>query len=82
VPADASDHRTGDDFERAYMAMPGPKYAWFNFRLRMAAAAVYDPTGEPAVAHLFNAFRVDDESLATLLGDAVDPTLASFARTF
>lgn len=55
---------------------------WFQFRLQMAAAAVYGSAGEPAVARLFNAFRLDEETLATLLGDAVDPTLASFARTF
>jgi hypothetical protein len=57
-------------------------YVWFQFRLQMAAAAVYGSAGEPAVARLFNAFRLDEEPLATLLGDAVDPTLASFARTF
>ena len=62
--------------------MPGPNYAWLQFRLHMAAAAVYDSAGEPAVARLFDAFRLDDEQLATLLGSAVDPTLASFARTF
>jgi hypothetical protein len=82
APPDAFAYRTGDDFERVYTAMPGLNYVWLQFRLQMAAAAVYDSAGEPSVAHLFNAFRLDEESLATLLGDAVDPTLASFARTF
>jgi hypothetical protein len=82
APPEAFVYRTGDDFERVYTSMPGPNYAWLQFRLQMAAAALYDSAGEPSVARLFNAFRLDEEALATLLGDAVDPTLASFARTF
>jgi hypothetical protein len=82
APPEAFDYRTADDFERVYTSMPGPNYVWLQFRLQMAAAAVYDSAGEPSVARLFNAFRLDEEALATLLGDAVDPTLASFARTF
>jgi hypothetical protein len=82
APQEAFAYRTGDDFERVYSAMPGPNYAWFQFRLQMVAATLYESAGEPSVARLFNAFRLDDEALATLLGDAVDPTLASFARTF
>jgi hypothetical protein len=79
---EAFDYRTGDDFEREYLAMPGPNYAWFQFRLQMAAAAVYEAAGEPAVARLFNTFRLDKDALATLLGGAVDPALASVARVF
>jgi hypothetical protein len=79
---EAFEYRTGADFERMYSAMPGPNYVWFQFRPQVAAAEVYRATGEPAVARLFNAFRLDDDRLATLLGDAVDPRLASFARTF
>jgi hypothetical protein len=79
---EAFEYRTGADFERMYSAMPGPNYVWFQFRLQLAAAEVYRATGEPAVARLFNAFRLDDDRLATLLSDTVDPTLASFARTF
>ena len=82
APPEAFAYRTGDDFERVYTAMPGPNYAWFQFRLQMAAAAVYESAGEPSVAQLFNAFRLDEEALTALLGAAVDPTLASFARTF
>jgi hypothetical protein len=82
VPPGVFDYRTGDDFERDYHAMPAPNYAWFQFRLQMAAAAVYEAAGEPAIARLFNAFRLDKDALATRLGDAVDPTLASLARTF
>jgi hypothetical protein len=82
APPEAFEYKTGDDFEQVYSAMPGPNYVWFQFRLQMAAAEVYDSAGEPAVARLFNAFRLDEETLATKLADAVDPTLASFARTF
>jgi hypothetical protein len=82
APPEAFDYRTSHDFERAYTAMPGPKYAWFQFRLQLAAAAVYDSAGELAIARLFNTFLLDDEELATQLGDSIDPTLATFARTF
>ncbi len=81
APPEAFDYRTGDDFERVYGAMPGRNYAWFQLRLQVAAAAVYDSAGEPAVARLLNVFRLDHERLATLL-ESADPTLASFARTF
>ena len=76
------DYRTGDDFEREYLAMSGPNYAWFQFRLQMVAASVYEAAGEPAVVRLFNTFRLDKDALTTLLADAVDPTLAAFARVF
>lgn len=82
VPPEAFEYRTGEDLEREYLAMPGPNYAWFQFRLQMAAAAVFESAGEPAIARLFDAFRLDKDALATLLGDAVDPALASFAKTF
>ena len=82
MPAETFEYRTGDDLERVYSAMPGPNYAWFQFRLQMAAAAVYESAGEPSVRRLLDAFRLDDEALATLLSHAIDPTLGSFARTF
>ena len=79
---EAFDYRTSDDFEREYAAMSGPNYSWFQFRLQIAAAAVFGAAGEPAVTRLFNAFRLDNDALAALLDEAVDPTLGSVARVF
>jgi len=77
---EAWEYRTWDDFERAYLAMPGPNYVWFQFRLQLLAADLYDHGGEATIRRLFDAFRLDDEALATLLREQVDPALADFAR--
>jgi hypothetical protein len=82
APPEAFEYRTGDDFEREYLAMSGPNYAWFQFRLQVAAADVYEAGGERSLVKLFDAFRLDRAALAALLDDAVDPTLGSVARVF
>jgi hypothetical protein len=77
---DAFEYRTWADFERAYLAMPGPNYAWFEFRLQLLAADIYERGGEATVRRLFDAFRLDDHSLASILREQVDPALADFAQ--
>lgn len=77
---EAWEYRTWDDFERAYTAMPGPNYVWFEFRLQLLAADLYERGGEDTVRRLFNAFRLDNDSLAAILREDVDPVLADFAQ--
>ena len=74
--AEAWPYRTWADFERVYSSMPGPNYAWFEFRLQLGAADLYARGGEDTVRRLFDAFRLDDESLLDVLRDQVDPGLA------
>ena len=81
MASEAWEYRTWDDFERVYSAMPGPNYVWFQFRLQLLAAALYESGGEDTVRRLFDAFRLDDDSLARLLRERVDPVLAEFALT-
>jgi hypothetical protein len=91
------EHRSRDDFERLYSSLGGPNYAWYQFRLQMAAAELFDSGGEAAVRRLFDAFRVDggtdrdsqgfdesidDATLAARLSAAVDPKLGAFSRAF
>jgi hypothetical protein len=57
----------------------GKTHSWSR---RARAASVYEAAGEPAVVRLFDTFRLDKDALTTLLADAVDPTLAAFARVF
>lgn len=76
------DARTRDDFERQYTSMGGPNYVWFQFRLQLEAAALYDRAGSSAVRRLFDAFRLDDAALAHKLEAEVDPGLAAFSLAF
>ena len=82
APAEAVAYRTRDDFERLYTDVGGPNYAWYQFRLQLEAAALYDRAGSAAIARLFNAFHLDDTALARRLAEAVDPGLAAFSLEF
>jgi hypothetical protein len=91
------EHRSRDAFERSYGSIGGPNYVWYQFRLQVAAAGLFDAIGEDAVRRLFDAFRVeagdsresqgfdasvDDASLAARLSAAVDPRLGEFSLAF
>ncbi len=92
APAEEFDRRTRQQFESDYSAMSAPNYVWYQFRLQMAAAALFESSGEAGVQRLFRAFPIDDESspgndiddeqLAKLLSDRVDPVLGAFALDF
>jgi hypothetical protein len=75
-------YHTRDDFERLYSDVGGPNYVWYQFRLQLEAAALYDRAGEAALVRLFEAFRLDDAALARRLDEAVDPGLAAFSLAF
>ena len=94
---DEFEHRSRDDFERLYSSVGGPNYVWYQFRLQVAAAELYDGIGEVTVRRLFDAFRVaggtnrdsqafdesiDDATLAARLSAAVDPMLGTFSLAF
>jgi hypothetical protein len=91
------EHRSRDDFERLYSSVGGPNYVWYQFRLQVAAAELFDSVGEVAAQRLFDAFRVDgrtdrdsqafdesidDATLAARLSAAVDPKLGAFSLAF
>ena len=91
------EHRSRDEFERLYSSVGGPNYVWYQFRLQVAAAELYDCIGQVAVRRLFDAFRVDggtdrdsqafdesvdDATLARRLSTDVDPTLGAFSLAF
>lgn len=91
------EHRTRDEFERLYTSIGGPNYAWYQFRLQVAAEELIDSVGEVAVRRLFDAFRIedgtdrdsqgfdesiDDSTLAARLSAAVDPKLGAFSLAF
>jgi hypothetical protein len=91
------EHRSRDAFERLYSSVGGPNYVWYQFRLQVAAPALYDAIGEVAVRRLFEAFRIDggtdrdpqafdeaidDDTLAARLSAAVDPMLGTFSLAF
>jgi hypothetical protein len=82
APAENWEYRTGDDFERVYSSMPGPNYVWFEFRLQVEAANLYERGGEASVRRLFDAFRLDEAALEDVLGARVDRGLAAFSREF
>ena len=82
APPETFDYRTRDDFERLYVNVGGPNYVWFQFRLQLEAAALYDRAGSAAVRRLFEAFRLDDATLARKLDAEVDPGLAAFSLAF
>ena len=79
---EAFEYRTRDDFERVYTGVGGPNYVWFQFRLQLEAAELYDRLGSAALVRLFNAFALDDAALARRLDEAVDPGLAAFSLAF
>ena len=91
------EHRSRDAFERFYTSIGGPNYVWYQFRLQVAAAELYESLGEAAVRRLFDAFRVDggtdrdfqgfdesidDGTLAARLSAAVHPSLGAFSLAF
>jgi hypothetical protein len=91
------EHRSRDEFERLYTSVGGPNYVWYQFRLQVAAAELFDTVGEAAVRRLFDAFRIegdtdrdfqefdesiDDATLAARLSAAVDPMLGAFSLAF
>jgi hypothetical protein len=91
------EHRSRDDFERLYGSIDGPNYVWYQFRLQVIAAELFDASGEGAVRQLFDAFRVepgterdpqafdesvDDEVLAARLSATVDSKLGAFSLSF
>jgi hypothetical protein len=82
APPEAFAYHSRDDFERLYTSVGGANYVWFQFRLQLEAAALYDRAGSAAVTRLFGAFRLDDEALARRLDEAVDPGLAVFSLEF
>ena len=57
-------------------------YVWYQFRLQLEAAALYDRAGPAVVRRLFEAFRLDDAALARRLDADVDPGLAAFSLAF
>jgi hypothetical protein len=94
---EAFEHRSRDAFERHYGSIGGPNYVWYQFRLQVAAAELYESLGETAVRRLFDAFRIDgrtdrefqgfdesidDPTLAARLSAAVDPSLGAFSLAF
>lgn len=82
APPESFSFRTRDDFERLYTDVGGSNYVWFQFRLQLEAAALYERAGAASVARLFDAFRLDDAALARRLHEAVDPGLAAFSLVF
>jgi hypothetical protein len=94
--ADGFEFRTRKAFEESYDAIPGPNYVWYQFRLQVEAAALFQAGGEDSVRRLFDRFRVgpadpdgdateppalDDPALAERLA-AVDPQLGEFSLAF
>ena len=79
IPATALEYRTRNEFERVYASMSGPNYAWYQFRLQLAARDLYRAAGETAIPRLFEAFRLEDGSLASELGRRVSPVLGQLA---
>jgi len=75
-------HSSRDDFERLYTDVGGPNYVWYQFRLQVEAGALYDRGGPAVVRRLFDAFRLDDATLAGRLSEEVDPGLAEFSLAF
>ena len=82
APPESFTYRTRSDFEYLYTSVGGPNYVWFQFRLQLEAAALYDRAGASALTRLVQAFRLDDEALARRLEQTVDPGLAAFSLAF
>ena len=95
--ADAFEFRTRAAFEEAYASIPGPNYAWYQFRLMVEAQTLFQASGEEPARRLYNMFRIDDAdavgddattgpaiddvALAARLAE-VDPQLADFSLAF
>lgn len=73
--------RTLEDFERRYSEMGGPNYVWFQFRLELAAEDAYLSGGSAVLRRLFDAFRLDDSTLAGQLR-SLDPALGDVLTRF
>jgi hypothetical protein len=82
VPASRYAHTTLDDFERLYDDVGAANYGWYQYRLMLEAAAVYERAGSGAAVRLFAAFDLDDAALARRLAKLVDPGLAEFSLAF
>ena len=65
-----------------YSTIGGPNYVWYQFRLQLEAAALYDRAGTAGLQRLFWAFKLDDAALARRLEAEVDPGLAAFSLAF
>lgn len=91
------EHRTRDEFERLYTSIGGPNYAWYQFRLEVAAEELVESVGEVVIRRLFDAFRIeggtdresqgfdgsiDDGTLAARLSAVIDPKLGEFSLAF
>jgi hypothetical protein len=82
APPEDFEYHSRDDFERLYTNVGGPTYVWFQFRLQLEAAALYDRAGSAAIGRLFGSFQLDDAALARRLAAEVDPGLAAFSLEF
>ena len=82
APPEAWPHSTRADFERFYTDVGGANYVWYQFRLQVEAAALYERAGAGVVRRLFDAFSLDDAALARRLEADVDSGLARFSLTF
>ncbi|HET7182752.1 MAG TPA: hypothetical protein VFI15_11010 [Candidatus Limnocylindrales bacterium] len=82
APASAWEHSTREDFETQYTGMGGPNYVWYQFRLQVEAAAMYERSGTAVVRRLFDAFNLPDDALARRLAADVDPGLGEFSLAF
>ena len=82
APTETFDHTSRDDFERLYSNVGGANYVWYQFRLQVQAAELYERAGAAAVRRLFDAFHFDDDALARRLAAEVDPGLAEFSLAF
>lgn len=82
APAETFAYRAREDFERLYTDVGGANYVWYQFRLQLEAAALYDRAGSQVVTRLFEAFRLDDSALARRLDESVEPGLAAFSLAF
>ena len=82
LPASRYAHTTRDDFERLYDGVGAANYVWYQFRLQLEAAALYERAGSEAAVRLFAAFDLDDTALARRLAELVDPGLAEFSLGF
>jgi hypothetical protein len=57
LPADRVRHRSLDDFERLYVGVGPENYCWYQFRLAVAAAEIYDAAGADAFTAAVPDFR-------------------------
>lgn len=81
-PREAWPYSTREEFEYLYTSVGGANYVWYQFRLQVEAAALYDRGGSALVRRLFDAFYLPDDALAHRLAAEVDPGLAEFSLGF